>query len=325
MRITEKNTHEAQYLIVEDDGPADDFEEKMLCHLSDPVLLKTAGPGAAVYTCGSDHCAGYDISGLVPMDRALENLSLRTEEMAALLIRLNNAILILEAHLLSDANLILSPDRVYVEPGTLDVAFCPACGREGSFEERVRPFIREIFLHADVNDPVSLRTASRLLKVSMEKQFRMHDLMKVIEDDMRPVSQLESGQRRISARASGEKPITDTPELIPRAPRFPLSDDGLENFPEDPGDPENELSGPGSRSLLSVWRDPEKKGTILAVAVIVAICIAAAVLTAITGNARKTVPAALILIAAVTAYYFIGRRQKQEGEIDFEDLSGEEY
>ena len=179
MNIVEKDTHEARTLVIGNEGNKEDFSLKMIRHMKDPLFLPPAGPAAAAVCEGG---AGFDISGLTTMNAALENRTLSAEEITAMIIRLGNAILILEAHLLGDENILLSPDRIYAKPGSLELLFCPALLSEGNFEERLRPFVREIFLHADTAEPHTLKLASELMKVSLLKHYRMHDLMKVLEN-----------------------------------------------------------------------------------------------------------------------------------------------
>ena len=180
MNIRETDTHEAKLLVIENEGDAGDFDRKMICHVKDPLFLPAAGPFAKALCEGG---FAYDISGLETMEQALGNRVLSSGDILSVTISLNNAILVLEAHLLSDANLLLSPDRIYVRTGPAEPVFCPAFSSEESFEERLRPLIREIFLHADTSDPDTLRLASELLKVSLRKHYRMHDLMAVLENE----------------------------------------------------------------------------------------------------------------------------------------------
>lgn len=178
MNIQETDTHEAKLLVIEKEGEAGDFDRKMIRHVKDPLFLAPAGPSAKALCEGG---FAYDISGLETMEQSLQNRLLSSGDLQSALICLNNAILVLEAHLLSDANLLLSPDRIYVRSGPAEPVFCPAFASEESFEDRLRPLIRELFLHADTSDPHTLRLASELLKVSLRKHYRMHDLMAVLE------------------------------------------------------------------------------------------------------------------------------------------------
>lgn len=178
MNIQETDTHEAKLLVIEKEGNTGDFDRKMIRHVKDPLFLVPAGPSAKALCEGG---LAYDISGLETMEQSLQNRTLSAGDLQSALICLNNAILILEAHLLSDANLLLSPDRIYVRSGSAELIFCPAFASEERFEDRLRPFLKELFLHADTSDPHTLRLASELLKVSLRKYYRMHDLMAVLE------------------------------------------------------------------------------------------------------------------------------------------------
>ena len=178
MKILEKDTHEAKLLVIGGEEDAEEFARKMICHVRDPLFLPPAGPSAKTLCEGGFGC---DISGLVTLQSALMNRTLTAAEITAMIIRTANAILVLEAHLLGDENILLSPERIYVRPGSLEPVFCPAFSAEESFEQRFRPFMRELFLHADTGDPQTLRLASELLKVTLRKQYRMHDLLEMLE------------------------------------------------------------------------------------------------------------------------------------------------
>lgn len=179
MKILEKDTHEAKLLVIEDGEGTEDFTRKMIRRVKDPLFLPLAGPTAGTL-CAEGF--GYDISGFVPLSEALENRTLSASEITAVLIRIGNAILLLESHLLGDENLLLSPDRIYVRPDVMEPVFCPSLSAEESFEERLRPLVSELFLHADTEDPPTLKLASELLKISLRKHYRMHDLLEAVEN-----------------------------------------------------------------------------------------------------------------------------------------------
>ena len=232
MNIVEKDTHEAKILVIENEESAEDFTRKMICHVKDPLFLPGAGPAAGTI-CQTGF--GYDISRMQPLCEALKNRTLSAGDITAMLIRLGNAILVLEAHLLGDENLLLSPERIYVKPGSVDLSFCPAFPAEESFEERLRPLIQEIFLHADTRDPQTLALASELLKVALRKHYRMHDLMDVLQNGARPADGGNTEKEEI-------KSIEETgtvPHLLPKrdhgeagAPLPSLYDPQFAEYPE---------------------------------------------------------------------------------------------
>lgn len=233
MNIQEIDTHEAKLLVIGNEEDADGFARKMIGCVRDPLFLPTAGPSAKAY---SGDGFGYEISGLVPLPDALKNRALSLEEITAMVIRLGNAILVLEAHMLGDENLLLSPEHVYVRPGSADVTFCPAFSAQESFEERLRPLIREIFLHADAEEPRTLRLASELFKVSLRKHYRMHDLLEVLESGARPA---EDG---LPEPVLPEPAAPQPAFLKPAAPPFA--------FEEWPDEAENASSGDEARGGL---------------------------------------------------------------------------
>ena len=310
MKIMRKNTHETDYLLVLGEAETDEFEEKMLLHLKDSLLLKRACgiPEEALEGEDVQTAYGYDISGLKNMREALVNACLKASDLTAVLVRLNNVILTLEAHMLGDGNLLLSPDHIYMKPGVPEPLFCPVKTQEGSFEERIRPLIRELFLHADSRDTATLRMASELLRVSMGKQFRMHDLMAVIESggkDPRP-------EERPVFLPAGEE---DPERRLPGPEEEYLLEEEEPQPEEEDGKQKCLLFLSGIRKHL-----PTKK-IMTAAVLVLAICLGAALLCILHPElVSRVVPAAAILAAASAGCVLIEKKPKEEG-VQFEDYT----
>lgn len=173
-QISVMDSHDARYLVVSNAGQTDTFEERMIFRLSHPSLLRPLSESVL-----SGEGLRYDVTGLQSFSEAYSHKNLTAEDIRQLLESLSEAVKVLESHMLTDGNLLLSPEWIFFEKDRLK--FVPVKSDGGDFTERIRVLSDFLFLHSDGEDEATVRLANALLKKIMAGDCRMHDLLGICE------------------------------------------------------------------------------------------------------------------------------------------------
>jgi len=190
LKIYDKNTHDIKYLCLEDQEQFSVLESRLIGNIDSHNILRLLAP------VGEDGVFRFDITSCDVFSDYLINRKLTRSELVSILAQLKSVITTLEDHMLGDANILLEPEHMYIEKSSRKLRFVPVCQCSGSFSDRLRRLTDTLFLHADLEDPESLRFAAMLMRVSMNENVRMHDLMQLVESRYPELPEKTTGEYR---------------------------------------------------------------------------------------------------------------------------------
>lgn len=240
MNVQEKDTHEGRFLTVDHGQQAVGLDIRLIESLDNRYILRPLREQS------SEGILRYNVSGCENIRKYLINRRMDRTELVGFLAQMKSVIRALEDHMLTDGNILLDPEYVYIDKGTRKVRFVPVCRLEGPFEDRFRPLAEMIFCHADLEDTESLRFAARMMRTVMEGNLKMHTLMELA--DLTPAA---GRQERRNPQAFSEE--ADTAEVSEGEVTVLLSDlkDPVPPAPSLPEEPETEKTSGARRGFFS--------------------------------------------------------------------------
>lgn len=188
-----RNENEARYLLIkvhtEEDGTDyDSMGLGMLSAISGENLLKPQ----IIYK-KSDIYLRYEITDLRSLKEYFSEKRLAYEDITEFMIQLNNAAHILREFLLSENELLLDEDTIFIDRKDGRFIFCASTdedGRKNIFEA----LMKSLLLAADIPDDRAIILSAKLFKESLKPDCRIYDLMNTISEDRMHAS----GSKRMS-------------------------------------------------------------------------------------------------------------------------------
>lgn len=241
MKLMINDTHEARFLVAESEEAPDHFEEKMISNLEHPSLLR---PESDCFM--KEGPVRYEVSGFSSLCEVYENRFLETGEITEILRKVQEAVKYLEGHMLSDRNLLLMPEFIFLDGERIRFAVCRSQG--GSFPERMEKLGTFLFLKGNPDSPDTMRLTNEIMRMVMRSDYRLHDLSRIMEKYRQKE---EPSYREIlpepeeeRERPSFEEAVVELPadERTKRLPVFEKEEETKPKKPERfPGDFEKEL------------------------------------------------------------------------------------
>ena len=122
----------------------------------------------------------YEITSKQPLSRLLEFREIRKEELSTLVVEIGAVLKRIEDYLLTESNLLLEPEHIYVEPESYQIWLCYVPGYEKSFPEAMEKLLQYLLKKTDHKDNESVVLAYRLYQESQKDYYGIEDLLKII-------------------------------------------------------------------------------------------------------------------------------------------------
>lgn len=170
-----ENGSGGRYLYIQQEAEDNGFEFKMAASLVSDCIIAPA----QVYAHG-DLCHEYCITGLKELEEYLSGISLHSGDIIRLLAQTEQSVNTVKNYLLSEADLLINTDYIYVdaEKGLLKLCIVP--GYNGDFEQGLKAFISRLLVHIDAADDAALRLGFRLFKIISQAEFKLHDIISAL-------------------------------------------------------------------------------------------------------------------------------------------------
>ncbi len=123
----------------------------------------------------------YEITSKQPLSRLLEGQSIRAAQIRALVWGIAQALDHMEAYLLSENSVLLTPDYLYVEPENLKVWLCVIPGLERDFPEDYSRFLEYLLGKVDHKDKESVVLAYGLYQETRKENYGMRDILRLAQ------------------------------------------------------------------------------------------------------------------------------------------------
>lgn len=200
MNIRYKREMRHNYLILEAEEKQENFEIRMLTGNFIEGLLKfrvkDEEHGQYYY---------YEITSKQPLSRLLEVKEIRREELSRLIIGIGSVLKRMEDYLLQEANILLEPEQIYIEPETFQVWLCYVPGYQGNFPKAMEKFLQYLLKKTDHKDNYSVVLAYRLYQESQKDYYGIEDLLQIIREEQTGNKGNDEQKQRIENQKSGKR------------------------------------------------------------------------------------------------------------------------
>lgn len=286
MNVRYKREMRHNYLIMDAlEKNRESFEIRMLTVNSIEGILKFRMKEEEEHSCYY-----YEITSKQPLSRLLEFKEIRREELASLITGIGSVLNRMEAYLLQEANILLEPEHIYIEPETFQVWLCYVPGYGGDFPAAMEKLLQFLLKKADHQDNDTVVLAYRLYQESQKDYYGIEDLLRSVQEsqkgnrqgnrnksrgqDGREFEGREEGKRSLEEEADGwEEAFFEEPleEGGRKREGKPANEKG---FRKKQGRPDGEKGGKEDkqRGNLAKKRKAGSKFAILAVPLLAAGC-----------------------------------------------------
>ncbi len=170
-----ENCSGGKYLYIEAETAENGFESRMAASVTGECLIAPQ----QVFAYGG-MCLEYCISGLVSLEEYLSGVRLKSMDMVQLLAQIEQSVNTVKNYLLSEAELLINPDYVYIDAEQASIRLCVVPGYNGSFESELKLLVNRLLIHMDNDDADTLRLGFRLLKAVSAGDCRLHDIIDAV-------------------------------------------------------------------------------------------------------------------------------------------------
>lgn len=122
----------------------------------------------------------YEITSRQPLGRLLENRQLSGEELRSLLGGISDVLGRIEEYLLKEADILLEPEAIYVDPDTFRVWLCMVPGLNRDFPEAYGKLLEYFLGKVDHQDKECVVLAYGLYQESRKENYGMEDILKLL-------------------------------------------------------------------------------------------------------------------------------------------------
>lgn len=310
MEIRYRRGARQNFMLLEGCGE-DGFEARMLEGIKDRSLLSFRQElleGRRVLC--------YDITALQPLRRVLQRRKLKREELRAFVLQMDHALSLLEENLLTEGSLLMDPEQIYVDPGTLRASFCAVPGGDFSFGEQLRNLFLFFLESISEEEAESVLLGHRLYLRSLAEEPGIGELVSlVLEARGLPGEELPAAGRVCEEMGPGPAVVREAEAASRREPVSPVSL------------PMPETAGPFASSLEELETkaessDPDSREDAaghfriqLLVSIVILLAAPVAVLFLRgTGAVFRMLPVFVVIDLSVILYLAVGFWEKRKGE-----------
>lgn len=243
MNVSYKREMRHNYLILEAMEEEESFEIRMLTGNAIEGLLK--------FRVKQEEKANYyyyEITSKQPLSRLLEFKEIEKKELSTLILEIGAVLKRIEDYLLSESNLFLAPEHIYIEPESYQVWLCYIPGYEKSFPDAMAKLLQYLLKKTNHKDNDTVVLAYRLYQESQKDYYGIEDLLRIVRESQKECSkETINDKQKIKAIEAGNAQFM-AGEL--------LSEDFHEEIPEKRND---KSQNPGKRQEKEAER---KKGNL---------------------------------------------------------------
>ena len=173
-KIWMKTESSGKYLAAELTADTDELELNMLCSIPDDRLIRpvvSVSKGARVLS--------YNITGCETLKEYIHTRTLNKEMIISMLLQVNNAVMLLDRFLLSELNLMLCTDHIFVDKLDERLHFCAYLSATDipEYEEALKAFLLQMLMCAEEADNEAILLCLRLVKAASKPNCRFCDIM----------------------------------------------------------------------------------------------------------------------------------------------------
>lgn len=179
MEVSYHREMKKNYLMIEaDEESMQAFEAKMLVGNAIEGLLKFR------IRRTDDHCQFcYEITSRQPLGRLLETKSINAVQLRALLLGIAQTLIRMEDYLLSEHQILLDPDYIYIDPESFQPGLCLLPGKNGSFPDEFSEFLQFLLGKADHQDKDAVVLIYGLYRESLKENYGLDNLLRWLMRD----------------------------------------------------------------------------------------------------------------------------------------------
>lgn len=264
----------------------------------------------------------YDITALQPLRRVLHRRKLKREELRAFVLQLDHALSLLEENLLTEGSLLMDPEQIYVDPGTLRASFCAVPGGAFSFGEQLRSLFLLFLENIPEEDAEAVLLGHRLYLRSLAEEPGIGELVSlVLEARGLPGEELPAAGKNCEETGPGPAVVREAEAASCREPVSPISPISPVSLPM----PEAiEPFGPSGKAAETETEpsDPDSREDAaghfriqLLVSIVILLAAPVAVLFLRgTGAVFRMLPVFVVIDLSVILYLAVGFWEKRKGE-----------
>ena len=179
MEVSYHREMKKNYLMIEaDEEGMQAFEAKMLVGNAIEGLLKFR------IRRTDDHCQFcYEITSRQPLGRFLETKSINAVQIRSLLLGIAQTLIRMEDYLLSEHQILLDPDYIYIDPESFQPGLCLLPGKKGSFPDEFSEFLQFLLGKADHQDKDAVVLIYGLYRESLKENYGLDNLLRWLMRD----------------------------------------------------------------------------------------------------------------------------------------------
>lgn len=182
MEISYHREMKKNYLMISGDEFREQaFETRMLVGNTIDGLLKLR------IRKTDDHCQFcYEITSRQPLGRLLETKSINEEQIRALLLGIAQTLERMEEYLLTEEQILLTPDFIYVEPERFSPELCLIPGRTGDFPKEFSAFLQFLLDKVDHQDKDAVVLVYGMYRESLKENYGLENLLRYLTKESCP-------------------------------------------------------------------------------------------------------------------------------------------
>ncbi len=142
----------------------------------------------------------YEITSRQPLGRLLETKTISAEQLRRLLLGIAQTLTRMEDYLLTEEQILLDPDFIYVELESFQPGLCLLPGRRGDFPQEFSELLRFLLGKVDHQDKEAVILIYGLYRESLKDNYGLDNLLRWLIKEERPNGEGEKQDR------SAEKP-----------------------------------------------------------------------------------------------------------------------
>ncbi len=119
----------------------------------------------------------YEITSKQPLSRLLETRTINAVRIQTLLLGIAGTLTRMEDYLLTEEQILLDPDQIYVNPETYDPFLCLIPGKKGDFPEEFSQLLRFLLGKTDHQDKEAVVLIYGLYRESLKENYGLDNLL----------------------------------------------------------------------------------------------------------------------------------------------------
>ncbi len=146
----------------------------------------------------SDKCCRfcYEITSKQPLSRLLEKKAITAVQLRGLILGIARTLTKMEDYLLSEEQILLDPDYIYVEPEEYQPFLCLLPGKKGNFPEEFSQFLQYLLGNTDHEDKEAVVLIYGLYRESLKENYGLDNLLRWLMKENYPNMEYRNKEER---------------------------------------------------------------------------------------------------------------------------------